>query len=212
VERHLARHNAEPAENVGVLGRAVWHGDVAKGEIQRWLDWSGLQFEYAKIEGDDAGPHRFYSCNVSVKRAFFRSVGGFDEDFTYYYEDLDLGARLAQAGFVLRLERAAVTRHLHRYRWPDIERRFAGIAQGERLMLEKHPEFRPWFHRQVQGAAAHRRIVVPWHRLLPMLPQRSELRRRVERRATARYLQRLAPAFESSWRTAGQLEVGGRSG
>ncbi len=212
VERHLAQHEALPAANVGVLGLAVWHDDVAHGEIQRWLDWSGLQFEYAKIVGDDAGPRRFYSCNVSMKREFFARVGGFDEDFTYYYEDLDIAARLEEAGFQLRFEPHAVTRHLHWYEWPDIERRFAGIAKGEHLMARKHPQFRPWFRAHVTGAAAHSRIVVPWQRLVPLLPRTSALRGKLERRATARYLQRLAPVFEDSWRAADQVAAGGPSG
>jgi GT2 family glycosyltransferase len=212
VARHLDRHRAEPAENVGVLGLAVWHPDVAGVDINRWLDWSGLQFEYAKIEGDDAGPRRFYSCNVSMKRAFFESVGGFDEDFTYYYEDLDIAARMETAGFTLKYEPAALTRHLHRYTWPDIERRFTGIAQGEWLMAQKHPQFRPWFRNWVATAAAQRRVVVPWHRVVPLLREPSALRGRAERRATTRYLQRLAPAFEAAWAAADQVAVGGPSG
>jgi GT2 family glycosyltransferase len=212
IERHVVRHQQQPDPNVGVLGLAVWHPDVAAGEIQRWLDWSGLQFEYAKIEGDDAGPRRFYSCNVSMKRDFFTSVGGFDEDFTYYYEDLDIAARLEQRGFVLKFERAALTRHLHHYEWPDIQRRFSGIAQGEWLMARKHPQFRPWFRAQVTGAAAQRRIVLPWNRVVPLLPAGSSLRGKLERRATRRYLQRMAPAFEASWREADQVAVGGPSG
>jgi GT2 family glycosyltransferase len=212
IERHLDRHRAEPAPHVGALGLAVWHPDVADVDINRWLDWSGLQFEYAKIEGDDAGPRRFYSCNVSMKRSFFESVGGFDEDFTYYYEDLDIAARMETAGFMLRFERAAVTRHLHRYTWPDIERRFTGIAQGEWLMAQKHPQFRPWFRNWLAGAAGQRRVWLPWHRVVPLLPESTALRGAVERRATRRYLQRLAPSFEAAWAAADQVAVGGPSG
>jgi GT2 family glycosyltransferase len=185
---------------------------VANVDINRWLDWSGLQFEYAKIEGDDAGPRRFYSCNVSMKREFFDSVGGFDEEFTYYYEDLDIAARLEKRGFVLKFEPAATTWHVHRYTWPDIERRFTGIASGEWLMARKHPQFRPWFRAQLAGASAQRRVVLPWHRVVPLLPAGSGLRGKLERRATRRYLQRLAPAFEEAWRANDQVSVGGPSG
>ena len=212
VARHLAGHEAEPAAHVGVLGHAVWHPDVAHGRLQRWLDWSGLQFDYATITGNDAGPRRFYSCNVSMKRDFFQRVGGFDEDFTYYYEDLDLGARLEQHGFALRFDRGAVTWHCHRYLWSDIERRFAGIAQGERLMSAKHPSFRPWFRSQIEGAVGQRRVVLPWQVVAPLLPPDSVLRDRLQRRATRRYLQRLAPTFDRAWDAADQVAVGGPSG
>jgi GT2 family glycosyltransferase len=212
IERHLARHRAEPAPHVGVLGMVVWHDDVANDEFQRWLDWSGMQFEYAKIEGDDAGARRLYTSNVSLKREIFDSVGGFDEDFFFLYEDIDLGARLEKKGFELRLERAALVRHLHRYTWPDIERRFRGIARSEHLMTQKHPGFRPWFRPQIAGATAQRNVRLPWHRVVPLVPKGSALRGKVERRATTRYLQRLAPAFEEAWQEADQLAVGGPSG
>jgi GT2 family glycosyltransferase len=211
VERHLEGHRAEPAAHVGVLGLVVWHDDVANHPINRWLDWSGLQFEYAKIEGDDAGATRLYTSNVSLKREIFQSVGGFDEDFFFLYEDIDLGARLRQIGFQLRLDRAAITRHLHPYTWPDIERRFVTIARSEHLMTQKHPDFRPWFRPQIASAAAQGTVVVPWERIVPWLPARSGIRARLERRVTRRYLQRLAPAFEAAWQEADHVPVGGPS-
>jgi GT2 family glycosyltransferase/2-polyprenyl-3-methyl-5-hydroxy-6-metoxy-1,4-benzoquinol methylase len=198
IELHLQRHEREPEPHVAVLGLAVWHPDVAAEPLQRWLDWSGLQFDYHTINGSDAGWPRFYSCNVSLKRDFFLAAGGFDEDFVYYYEDLDAGYRLGQHDMELRFEPAAITRHWHRYDWPGIERRFAGIARGEWLMAQKHQWFKPWFRPQLLGAASQPRVRAPWQRAVPLLPA-GETRSKVERRVTTGYLQRLEPLFTEAW-------------
>ena len=201
VERHLRWHQNEPQPEVGVLGRAVWHPQVANDVLQRWLDWSGMQFDYATIRDGNAGWPRFYSCNVSLKREFFLAAGGFDEAFVYYYEDLDAGYRLGQHGLVLHYDPAAVTLHLHRYDWAGIERRFNGVAKGEHMMAAKHDWFEPFYRVRMDGAAAQRRVVFPWQRIVPLLPS-SSIRAQLERRATRGYLQRLAPAFAAGWAEA----------
>jgi glycosyltransferase involved in cell wall biosynthesis len=204
VERHLQRHRAEQQREVGVLGLARWHPDLANRALHRWLDWSGMQFDYHTIRNGDAGWPRFYSCNVSLKRDFFLAAGGFDEEFIYYYEDLDAGYRLGERGLVLRFEPSAITRHFHRYDWSGIERRFVGVARGERMMARKHDWFEPWYHVRMAGAARQRRVFLPWQYVAPLLPQDSALRGRVERRATRRFLQRLAPTFLTSWDAAAE--------
>jgi GT2 family glycosyltransferase len=201
VERHLRRHANEPQREVGVLGLARWHPDVARGTLHRWLDWSGMQFDYNTIRDGNAGWPRFYSCNVSLKREFFLAAGGFDEAFVYYYEDLDAGYRLGELGLVLHFEPEAVTWHLHRYAWEGIERRFTGVARGERMMVAKHEWFEPWYRVRMEGAARQRRVVFPWQRVVPLLPK-SSVRSQLERRATRGYLQRLAPEFLSAWESA----------
>ena len=152
VARHVHRHNANQDETVAVLGHVNWHEEVAANRIARWLDWSGTQFDYRWIAGEDAGFGRFYSCNVSLKRQFFLSAGGFDESFTYYYEDLDCGYRLGQKGMQLHYEPAACTAHLHRYDWEALERRFRGVAIGEHHMAGLHPWFSPFFLARIRTA------------------------------------------------------------
>ena len=46
-----------------------------------------------------------------VRRSAFEAVGGFDESFFMYVEDVDLCWRLAGAGWTVALESAAVVRH-----------------------------------------------------------------------------------------------------
>jgi glycosyltransferase involved in cell wall biosynthesis len=205
VARHVERHDAEPAPEVAVLGRIVWHPEVPRDRLHNWLDWSGALFDYRTLEtrGGEAGWEWFYSSNVSLKREFFLASGGFDPDFFFDYEDLDLGWRLGQNGVRLIYERLAVTQHLHRYDWSGVERRYGSRAGAERLMMAKHSWFEPWFHDQIRRAMGERRPARFWPLIVDHVPRRpARLRRAVERRADRAYLRRLAPAFMSAWEAA----------
>jgi glycosyl transferase family 2/methyltransferase family protein len=204
VERHLDRHNADPAAEVAVLGMSEWHPEVASGRVPRWLDWSATQFDYVNITGDDAGWGRFYSSNVSLKRDFFVAAGGFEEDFTYYYEDLDLAWRLHEKGLRLVFERAALAHHLHRITWPGVVTRFQGIARGEHLMARKHAWFTPFFRERVRSAAAQPAARAFWTVLADHAPER--IRPLARRRANAYYHQALAPFFLDAWEGETDLE------
>ena len=206
VARHVAVHRAEPAPEAGALGRIVWHPDVARNRLHRWLDWSCALFDYRQLDGQDGsdvGWPRFYSSNVSLKRELFVAAGGFDPDFVFDYEDLDFGWRLGQHGLRLLYEPGAVVQHLHPYDWPAVERRYVSRAGAERLMAAKHDWFEPWFRAQIEGAARERRASRLWTVLADLTPPRpARVRQAVERRANRHYLQRLAPAFRDAWERA----------
>lgn len=201
VAAHLAAHGAHPAPTTGVLGMVRWHPEVADDRIARWLDWSGHQFDFASVRDGRPGFGHFYSCNVSLHRSAVLDAGGFDEDFVYYYEDLDLGRRLHDAGVRLVHAPDALALHLHRYSWGAVERRFAGIARGERMMAAKHRWFTPWFRQRVEWARASAPQPAAWGRVEARLPAGTpaSVRRRVQRRADTAYLQRLGPAFLAAW-------------
>lgn len=203
VARHLARHREEPGDEVAVLGRIVWHPSVPRDRLHRWLDWSCALFDYQQLEregAEDAEWPRFYSSNVSLKRDLFLSAGGFDPEFTYDYEDLDMGWRLGRLGMRLLYERGAVVEHLHPYDWPLLERRYRSHAIGERVMAAKHDWFKPWFHGQMQAALREPPASRLWTLLVDAVPRRPRrLRTAVEKRADRHYLQRLGPSFLTAW-------------
>src|SRR5437763_12736930 len=175
VARHLARHGAEPADEVAVLGRIVWHSSVPRDRLHRWLDWSCALFDYAQLaEGgaQDAQWSRFYSSNVSMKRDFFLGVGGFGPDFVYDYEDLDFGWRASERGMRLLYEREALAEHVHPYDWAALERRYRSHAVGERVMAAKHDWFTPWFHDHLGEAAAKPQVSKFWPLIVDLIPRR----------------------------------------
>jgi GT2 family glycosyltransferase len=207
VAEHLDAHRRHSRREDAVLGSVDWHGDAGEARILRWMDWSGTQFDYHTIVGDDAGWARFYSCNVSLKRDLFVAAGGFDEDFTFYYEDLDIGWRLGQLGLRLWYRQQARARHLHSYRLEDVVRRFEGVAKGERLMAAKHEWFSPWYADRMRDAAASSPVSGLWPRGVELVPRRMmRLQRLARRRANLWYHQRLAPGFFRAWDGERDLE------
>lgn len=213
VARHLDRHRLRPGVEVAVLGQAVWHPEVANSRLARWLDWSHTQFDYRNISGEQAGFGRFYSCNVSLATELLTRAGGFDEDFRYYYEDLDCGWRLAQQGMRLSYQPAALALHLHHYDWDGLARRFAGIGEGEHMMAAKHAWFRPFFAQRVAAAQAAGPRSALWPRIVDLVPEEAgQWRRRAEWRADTWYYRALAPSFLTGWETAAEKERTTRAG
>ncbi len=171
------------------------------------MDWSKTQFDYADLigkDGEDVGFSRFYSSNISLKTESFLRAGGFDEEFDYYYEDLDLGWRLSQQGLQLIYSPGALGRHLHSYDWALLERRFEGIARGERLMAAKHDWFEPFFLQRIEEALSGPPATALWTHIVDIVPSRAKrLRSVAEDRANRWYYRRLGPSFLQAWEAAG---------
>jgi GT2 family glycosyltransferase len=70
----------------------------AHGSLARWL---------ARV----VGPTWYTAACVMVRAEAFRAVGGFDESFFMYFEDVDLCLRLSAAGWRLAQEPRAVVCH-----------------------------------------------------------------------------------------------------
>jgi GT2 family glycosyltransferase len=204
IEAHLGNHGRHPGETSAVLGRAVWHPRVPRTAAARWLEWSRTQFDFERIDGENAGWGRFYSCNVSLKRTFFLRAGGFDEDFTFDYEDLDCAWRLHEIGLDLWYESTAIVDHLHPQSWETIERRYASHAPAERLMLAKHPSFEPYFRGLVDEARGRPRVNRIWRTIAEVARAHPTLVPNVVTstamaNASISVHQQLAPPFLAAW-------------
>ena len=200
VAAHLAQHSRRKDVVDAVLGHVDWHPEVPRTPLRDWIDARGMQFDYRSMLGDDAGWSRFYSCNVSLKRALFDAVDGFDPDFAYYYEDLDAGWRLGEQGMRLRYEPAAAADHLHAYEEAKYAKRMRGVAAGERMMAAKHPWFTPWFAARFQAVESLEPLPSLWRRL-PTLPVKA-----VQQRTAQAWTTRFAPDFLDAYEGAEELE------
>jgi GT2 family glycosyltransferase/SAM-dependent methyltransferase len=200
VESHLEGHGRHPETESAILGLSVWHPEASPNRVMRWMEWSGVQFDYDGIQGEDAGWGRFYSSNVSLKREFFLRVGGFDEEFEYDYEDLDFAYRAHSGGLMLWYQPAALGQHLHSYDLDRLVGRYGSHAVGERLMCKKHPWFSPFFGARVDAAMSHPPVSAAWPVLADVVPPRlARLRSRSRELASIWFHQQVAGAFLSSW-------------
>lgn len=209
VAQHLAWHRDHGELEVGVLGDVRWASELRVTTFMRWLE-QGIQFDYAAIDGIEAGWGRFYTANVSVKRAMLERVHGFDErGFPFGHEDLDLAYRMSKEGFRLLYNRRARAEHLHPMDLEFWRQRVRRIAASERRFLSRHPEIPPYFHDLLADhvdVPAPRgwgerlaRIVPPW---VPLIGPRAW------RSADAVYRHQLAPPFIEAWERAGELGPG----
>jgi GT2 family glycosyltransferase len=108
-----------PPDVAAVSGLMLdWEGtrlDAARGIMT--FDGHGFQLgagrRLAEVDLPAAGDELPFPCggNAIVRRAAFVDVGGFDEDYFAYYEDIDLGWRLWARGLRVLFCPAAVVRH-----------------------------------------------------------------------------------------------------
>jgi N-acetylglucosaminyl-diphospho-decaprenol L-rhamnosyltransferase len=85
------------------------------------------------------------SC-LLVRRSVFDQLGGFDEGYFMYFEDVDLGMRISQGGWRIRYEPAAQVTHFGAHS-TDSQRREMVRAHHDsanRFLTKKYPGLR-WF-------------------------------------------------------------------
>lgn len=202
LHEHMMWHERHPADEVGVLGHVRWARTLKVSPFMRWLD-HGIQFDYPNIKGTEAGWGRFYTSNASVKRALLERVGGFDEEFPFHYEDLDLARRMHEHGFRLLFNRRARAEHLHQVNVDSWRRRVVMQARSERQFVQKYPEVAPYFFDMYSAAADSPQVLGRGRFVARGVPRRLPwLGPRVWRSMSLYYLQQLAPDFLAAWEEA----------
>jgi GT2 family glycosyltransferase len=203
IAEHLAWHERYPEDEVGVLGHVRWANELRVTPFMRWLE-HGIQFDYRRIKGIEAGWGRFYTANASVKRSMVERAGGFEEEaLPFGYEDLDLALRMRDLGFRLLYNRAAVAEHLHPMDIEFWKRRVARIAISERAFVRMHPEIPAYFYEMFTSAVSGQRARGRGARLAAFIPPWLPwLGPRVWSSVDAYYRQALAPHFLEAWATA----------
>lgn len=143
VETHLACHE-RAGQPLSVMGRLTWYPDVRVTPFMRWLDASGMQFNFAKmVEGPQTDIiNSFYTCNLSLPLADFMAVGGFDERFPYAAcEDSDLGLRLARHGLAHHYRPAALAWHARPVTLQEFRTRMRQAGQSWQTLAALHPDY-----------------------------------------------------------------------
>ena len=137
VEAH--RENGDAA----VLGRIDWDPEIEVTPVMDWLVRSGRWYEFDRLERKPPGAHAFYSTNISLPRSSLLEVGGFDERFPIYYEDLDLGLRLADRGVDVRYRPELAAFHAHEIDLEESLQRAEAVGRSANLLNRIHAHRTP---------------------------------------------------------------------
>lgn len=208
VAEHLAWHSRFRDDEVGVLGHVRWADELRVTAFMRWLE-HGIQFDYPRIEGIEAGWGRFYTANASVKRTMLDRAGGFEEHaLPFGYEDLDMALRMSKHGFRLLYNRDAVAEHLHPMDLDFWKRRVARIAVSEKQFVKMHPEVPPYFYEMFSAASKEPPARGRGERLARFIPRGFPvIGEKVWGSADAVYRQALAEPFLAAWQDASETST-----
>ncbi len=97
---HLAAHVARPEPSIAILGHTTLAPEIASLPVMRHVTKVGCQlFSYAFFRpGQELDYTAFWGGRSSCKRSLLVRHGVFHPDFTFGYEDIELGWRLAPHG------------------------------------------------------------------------------------------------------------------
>lgn len=117
---HIALHEQHPDNEAACLGKFT----VSKELPYSMFASLHSEYAYSPFEGHEEIDWRgFYTCNISVKKAFLDEFGYFDEQLRYY-EDVELGERLSHHGLRIFYRPDIMAYHYH---YLD-EKNFLGYA------------------------------------------------------------------------------------
>jgi GT2 family glycosyltransferase/glycosyltransferase involved in cell wall biosynthesis len=99
LERHLAGHDARPAEAVAVLGHTDWAPELRRTSLMHYVtDIDRMLFAYERLgDGQVLDWHGFWEGRVSCKRSLLLRCGLHDQRLDYSI-DVELAWRLRPAG------------------------------------------------------------------------------------------------------------------
>ena len=142
LEGHLAAHARRPGH--AVLGAVSWHPEAGGGPLLDFLAPRGPQMDVGPLEDpSDLGPHRFFSCNLSLPRSLLLAER-FDEGFPEAAgEDRELGWRLHGRGVRVAFAPDARVLHLHSHDLGSFARRMEAAGRAARRMAALHPGAAP---------------------------------------------------------------------
>jgi glycosyltransferase involved in cell wall biosynthesis len=141
--QHLEAHSRYPQYNLAILGYTDWAPSLNVTLLMHFLTEVGqFLFSYASMhDGQTLDWTGFWGGRTSCKRRFLIKHGVFHQDFTFGYEDDELGYRLSKYGLEVIFNRKAV-QHMNRaYTFDEFCRRCEreGFSQWRFSQLHSDP-------------------------------------------------------------------------
>lgn len=148
LREHLDGHRRFPQLESALVGLTLWHPELRVTPFMEIITGkNGQQFDYTGLRHNHkVSPNRFFTSNVSLKRAFL-----IEEEAlfcTYYaaYEDIELAFRLHQRGMVLRYIETAKGYHYHPTSFRTFVERQRKVGRMLTLFSIQRPDFDPYEH------------------------------------------------------------------
>lgn len=147
-ERHIKAHErvGEPAM---VLGSTTWDPSLTITPLMRWMEQSGVQFGYPKIERYAGAviPERIqqwftYTSNISLPAKILYQNKFYEEALLYGWEDIEWGKRMMDRGVPLFYEPNAKAYHHHAYTDAEVWKRSRMLGQAAVRLEAKIPSLK----------------------------------------------------------------------
>jgi GT2 family glycosyltransferase len=134
------RHRDGVSGPHAIVGRVDWPPQKEVSHFEKFVI-ENYHFGFEAFEGFDQLPfYAFITANLSIERALLLELGGFDEGFSYGWEDTDLGLRAARAGVRLLYAPDALGYHHHQISPASYCRRQSAVGCSAVHFLRKHPD------------------------------------------------------------------------
>ncbi|MBN1137152.1 MAG: glycosyltransferase [Anaerolineae bacterium] len=144
--RLLVEHDRSHHEGADVvLGHIPLHPDTPHSSLSAGISaWAAERCERLTAPGASPKLHDVWTGQLSLSRATFLSVGGFDTRFThdgsYGNEDVDLGYRLVLAGYKIIFNPEAISWHYYAVQPCHCLRRWRQAGHADIRFALKHPD------------------------------------------------------------------------
>lgn len=180
IAAHIAWHRAHPDRRDALLGHTTWPANMKTTPFMQFLEQGGraLFFDYQDLPRNrPVSGAKFYTCNVSLKRALYEEVGGFDESFPFAsHEDLEYGLRLEQAGMRLWYDPSVLGLHWHQLDLAGTIRRLYRMGFSSVLFWQRVRRPGKWRRQFLRRGLATVFALVPVRSLIRRMLDRAELK------------------------------------
>lgn len=123
-----------------VVGRVDWAPHLQVTHFMRFI-MEHYHFGFEGFEGREELPFDgFITANLSIERELLVEAGGFDEGFSYGFEDTDLGLRMTQTGLHILYAPAALGLHHHQVTLASYCRRQEAVGRSAVHFARKHAD------------------------------------------------------------------------
>jgi GT2 family glycosyltransferase len=180
IAAHVDYHLFNPDIHATGIGPGYFPDSLRLDLFARWQEDSGLIFGTAMRQPMVSWPdHFFYAGNASIKRAKFRSIGGFDDAFRHdAWDDYEFGLRWAASGGYSQFIAGAITTHRHAVSLDERCHTMTRAGQAAHVLEALHPKIaRPWKAKLKQSDTIipPPEMGAPAHRWIPYYTQRLDL-------------------------------------